>query len=151
MVPPLTAQSFCHALELTKPFKSFVSFVLHNGLGTQAGKVLIRHFRDKETETKRAQVSQSTNTGTNRGCNFRLLTPNLLLFSFVAIWSNVSKNITCIFFASPFDLQFLIYFLVFVLSGCTFRFISSTEELLWSQRRMTEIKVSMLSILFLTA
>lgn len=148
VVPPLRAQSFCHALERRKPFKSFVSFLLHNGLGTQAGKVLIHHLRDKETETNRAHVSQSTNTKINVS---QSLTPNLLLFSFPAIWRNVSQKGTCLFFASPFDLQFLIYFLVFVLSGCTFQFISGTAELLLSQRRMTEIKVSMLSILFLTA
>lgn len=134
-----------------KAFQTFVSFLLHNGLGTQAGKVLIHHLRDKETETNRAHVSQSTNTWQSQGCSFRSLTPNLLLFSFPAIWRNVSQKGTCLFFASPFDLQFLIYFLVFVLLGCTFRFISSTAELLLSQRRMTEIKVSVLSILFLTA
>lgn len=61
------------------------------------------------------------------------------------------KNMICIYFALPLDLHSFIYFLVFVLSGYTFRFISSAAELLLSQGRMTEIKVSMLSILFLTA
>lgn len=61
MVPTLMAPSFRSASELTKPFKSFVSFVLPNCLVTRAGQVLIFHSGEKETEAKRAQISRSTN------------------------------------------------------------------------------------------
>lgn len=56
MVLPLRAQSFCRALELTKPFKFFVSFVLHNGLGTHAGKVLMCQFRVRKQRPREHEL-----------------------------------------------------------------------------------------------